>query len=106
MKLIYKNENRALVYSVKNILHFNHIEAEVKNEYGHNIAGGLGLANSLLELWLVNDEEYAAAQAIIASQVNAPSTLPPWTCRHCGEDNGGNFQLCWKCQHPVDEAAS
>ncbi|HHX82249.1 MAG TPA: DUF2007 domain-containing protein [Pseudomonadaceae bacterium] len=103
MKLVYKNENRALVYSVKNILHFNNIESEVKNEYGHSIAGGLGLANSLMELWLVDDGQYDKARAIIAEQVDATTTLSAWTCSRCGEDNGGNFQLCWNCQHPAPD---
>lgn len=23
---------------------------------------------------------------------------PPWTCASCGEENPGNFEVCWKCQ--------
>jgi hypothetical protein len=23
-----------------------------------------------------------------------------WTCRGCGEENPGNFELCWNCQGP------
>lgn len=27
---------------------------------------------------------------------------PPWKCRHCGEENPGNFNECWKCQKMRD----
>jgi len=28
----------------------------------------------------------------------APVTGPAWKCPACGEDNPGNFQVCWKCE--------
>jgi hypothetical protein len=99
MKLIYKNENRAIVYSVKNILKLNNIDSHVKNEYGQTMGGGLGLSNSLLELWLINDHEYEKAKSIIAAQSDKPTNLRPWICDKCGEENEGNFGACWKCQH-------
>jgi hypothetical protein len=27
-----------------------------------------------------------------------PPSPPTWTCRHCHEENPGNFEECWKCQ--------
>jgi len=26
------------------------------------------------------------------------STGPSWKCKHCGEENPGNFDACWKCE--------
>lgn len=99
MKLIYKNENRGIVYSVKNILELNDIDSEIKNEYGHTMGGEFGISNSLLELWLVNDQEYDKAKSIIEEQIDNPADSVPWVCDKCGEENGGNFQVCWKCQN-------
>jgi hypothetical protein len=28
---------------------------------------------------------------------------PAWTCASCGEENPGNFEVCWKCQAPRAE---
>ncbi len=99
MKLVYKDESRALVYSVKNILALNSIESHIKNEYGHTSGGELGLSNSLLELWLLNDQDYDTARSIIETQVVNPVLMEPWTCANCGEENDGAFQLCWSCQN-------
>jgi hypothetical protein len=99
MKLVYRNEDRAIVYSVKNVLELHNIHAQIKNEYGHTMGAEFGLANSLLELWLSNDAEYDRARSIIDTQVVNPPHLQPWVCSQCGETNEGNFQACWKCQH-------
>lgn len=99
MKLIYKNENRAIVYSVKNILELNHIDSQIKNEYGHTSGGELGLPNSLLELWLLNDQDYEKARSIIETQIADPTDTKPWICDKCGEENEGNFEICWNCQN-------
>jgi hypothetical protein len=99
MKLVYKNEDRAIVYSVKNVLELNNIHSEIKNEYGHTMGAEFGLSNSLLELWLSNDLEYDKARSVIETQVINPPNLMPWICAECGESNEGSFQLCWKCQH-------
>ncbi|HUN81568.1 MAG TPA: hypothetical protein VMV81_08690 [Phycisphaerae bacterium] len=29
----------------------------------------------------------------------APKDLPDWKCESCGEENPGNFDICWKCEH-------
>lgn len=99
MKLIYKNEDRAIVYSVKNVLELNNIHSEIRNEYGHTMGAEFGLPNSLLELWLSNDLEYDRATAVIETQVLDPPYQEPWICAKCGESNEGSFQVCWKCQH-------
>lgn len=103
MKLIYRNEDRAIVYSVKNVLELNGIESQVRNEYTHTIGGGLGLDNSLAELWLLQDEEYDRAREVIEKQIIHPPQSSPWTCANCGERNEGNFRICWKCQHEHSE---
>ncbi|WP_456291275.1 DUF7577 domain-containing protein [Photobacterium carnosum] len=27
-----------------------------------------------------------------------------WHCKHCGEVNQGQFELCWQCQHDKEES--
>jgi hypothetical protein len=99
MKLIYKHENRAIVYSIKNILELNEIDTHVKNEYGSPMGAEFGLSNTLLELWLSNEQDYEKALSIIETQTANPTDESPWLCRKCGEENEGNFQVCWKCQN-------
>jgi ribosomal protein L40E len=29
---------------------------------------------------------------------DAVAVLPVWRCTKCGEENPGNFEVCWKCE--------
>lgn len=98
MKLIYKDENMMVIHSVKNILELNDIDCYIKNEHGHTMGAEFGLSNTLLELWLSNSDDYEKASSIIDKQIHATTTESSWTCDSCGEENDGNFGLCWKCQ--------
>lgn len=35
-------------------------------------------------------------------QVRAAGGTRNWTCPHCGEENPGNFELCWNCARAKD----
>ncbi len=98
MKHIYTNESIVLLHSAKNVLALNGIESFVKNE--HTIANGArhGIENIFLELWLVNDQDFDKAEAILEKQVLNPAPAPEWICSECKEPNDGSFDFCWKCQ--------
>ncbi len=65
MKKIYTHENVAVLHSAKNILALDDIESFVKNE--HTIANGArhGIENMFLQLWIINDQDFAKASTII-----------------------------------------
>lgn len=98
MKCIYTHENVVVLHSVKNILALNNIESFVKNEHSIPIGARHGINNIFLELWILNDQDFEKASAIIDREVNNPEVKASWTCSVCGEANEGSFEICWKCQ--------
>ncbi|MFT7470489.1 MAG: hypothetical protein ACI8XU_000378 [Kiritimatiellia bacterium] len=98
MQKIYTHENVVVLHSVKNILARNDIESFVKNE--HTIPNGArhGIANMFLELWIINDQDFAKASLVMEEQLNNPEPSDPWNCPKCDEENDGSFDFCWKCQ--------
>ncbi len=64
MKLVYRQENSILVYSMKNILEQNSIDCFLKNEHGHTMGMEFG-ANNLVELWVSNDKDCEKALLLI-----------------------------------------
>jgi len=99
MKLIYKNENQAVVHSIKNVLELNDIHCFLKNEHSASIGGNLGLSNSFTELWISDDNNYVKALSIIANDAADSDSDNPWVCETCQEENEGNFDICWNCQN-------
>ena len=106
MRLTYKHENRGLVYSVKNILAIHNIDCHIKNDFGNTMGAEFGICNTLLELWVINDGDYERARELIKQELKEPKNLKAWICRNCGEENAGQFALCWSCQSAVVEELS
>jgi hypothetical protein len=98
MKQIYTHDNVVVLHSVKNILAMNDIESFVKNEHGIPNGARHGINNIFHELWILHDHDYDRAVALIDSEIENPAARPSWVCGHCGEENEGTFDVCWKCQ--------
>jgi len=98
MKHIYTHDNIMVLHSVKNILSINNIESVVKNEHTVPVGPQHGINNIFHELWLLNDQDFDKASAIIASELENSDPGKSWICSNCGEENAGNFEVCWKCQ--------
>lgn len=104
MKLIYTHENMMLLHSAKNILERNNIESFFKNEHSSPNGSNLGISNIFQELWIINDEDYLKARAIIDREIVNPEQKANWVCPKCTEENAGSFDFCWNCQtaKPLD----
>lgn len=100
MKSIYTHDNVVVLHSVKNLLALNDIESFVKNEHTIPIGAQHGINNTFFELWIVNDQDFAKASAIIDKEIDHPVFKSPWTCSNCTEKNEGSFETCWKCSTP------
>lgn len=97
MKHIYTHDNVVILHSVKNLLELNNIESFVKNEHTIPIGAQHGISNTFFELWIVNDQDFDRASAIIEKEIEHPVFKSSWICSSCGEKNEGNFEICWKC---------
>lgn len=98
MKRIYTHDNILVLHSVKNVLALNNIDSFVKNEHTIPVGARHGINNTFLELWILNDQDYERASKVIESEIENPEPRNPWVCSHCGEENAGSFEICWKCQ--------
>tara|TARA_R100001039_G_C1845472_1_gene105817 strand:- start:1010 stop:1324 length:315 start_codon:yes stop_codon:yes gene_type:complete len=98
VKHIYTHENIVVLHSVKNVLALNDIDSVVKNEYTIPAGARHGINNIFHELWILHDQDFDRAVAVIDTEIDNPVGKAPWQCEHCQEENEGSFEICWKCQ--------
>jgi len=98
MKKVYSAKDSLMVGHVKNVLATFGIRCVIRNLELSAAAGELSPIDCWPELWVVDDEELAAATAILKKTL-APleSVKKPWRCRGCGEEVEGQFSECWQC---------
>ena len=102
MKKVTSAASLILISHYKNILTSEGISAFLKNEHLGSIMGEVPFQEVWPELWVTNDLDYdRALQLIDAATMAEESPQPPWRCRHCGEENEGQFAQCWSCQKSV-----
>ena len=97
MRRVASNESLAFLGHLRNLLEQSGIECLIKNE---QLSGGLGeipFLECLPELWILRDEQLAAAESLLAEIQQAAATAPAWHCPACGELNEGQFAACWHC---------
>lgn len=99
MKLIYKHDNILVLYSAKNVLALNGIDAFVKSEHISSWGARFGISNIFHELWLQCDQDYGKASTIIENEIESPEPKDSWVCGTCNEENDGSFEVCWNCQN-------
>jgi hypothetical protein len=95
LKRIYSSHNLAAVHHARNLLETAGIGAVVRNEFLSSAMGDLPPAECQAEVWLLNENDLQAAEAVLK---NAFSTqdAEPWKCA-CGEACEGQFTQCWRC---------
>ena len=96
MKKLYSNENRMILYNMKNLLQGQGIETVVVNEFAGGGIGDLPAFDTWPELWVRDDEQFPRAQEIVDG-VEAANDAAPWYCRGCREANDAAFRVCWNC---------
>ena len=101
MKKLTSSESIITINHYKNILAAEGIKSEIRNEFLGSIMGEVPFIETWPELWIVNALEFDRAQQII-EEVEAETPAEPWKCRQCGEENEGQFAVCWKCSTSHD----
>lgn len=66
------------------------------------VAGELTPAIAQPELWVVAEEDHAAAERQVKQELESlrPVSTEPWVCPNCGEHLEAQFEVCWKCGQP------
>lgn len=96
MKKLISLDDRTQLYLLKSILESEDIICFIKNEYPP-AAGELPPISAMPELWIVNNNQYDQAMALIQENLLSPQPSISWTCPQCGEELEGQFTTCWRC---------
>ncbi|HEV7475505.1 MAG TPA: DUF2007 domain-containing protein [Pyrinomonadaceae bacterium] len=83
---------------VKGLFDEAKIPCMIRNEHLSMALGELAPSDCSPEIWIMNDEDYPRAKAIVDALRNAKvATHEAWTCPGCGEAIEGQFTSCWNC---------
>ncbi len=100
MKLLFTSRNVAEINLLRGWLEAEGIPCQTRNEFLSTT--GLML-EYLPELYISNDENFEAAQKVLASYLEPSETeLKDWICPRCGAANEAQFGACWKCDYLID----
>jgi len=98
MKKLYTAQVPLMIDHLKNILESGGIECVVRNTYLGAAMGEIPPIECWPELWVVDDERYEEAQAVLKGALSPVVGLEkPWKCKSCGEMIEGQFTECWNC---------
>lgn len=97
MKKLFVSDDWFSILQVTQVLDANRIPFLVKNEFASGAVGEISPLDALPEVWLLEDDWYARANALIEDLRHLPVESDSWVCDECGEENDGNFKLCWQC---------
>ncbi len=100
---IYHAENAIEAHLLEGLLKGEGIDVELRGELLGGALGELPPTELSVDLWVYNIKRAAAEQVVHHYLSAKKQTLPQWLCRHCGEYNEGQFEICWHCQKESDE---
>jgi len=101
MKKLTSSESLVTIHHWKNMLESEGIACELRNEHLGSVMGEVPFIEVWPQLWIVNDLDYDRAKHLLSADAEQESQTTPWTCRHCGETNEGQFAACWNCTKPT-----
>jgi Putative prokaryotic signal transducing protein len=98
MKKLYSAQDLLMLGHLKSVLEARGIDCVLRNMHLTAAMGELPPIECWPELWVCEDEQYGAAQAVL-TRAFAPlkSVQKSWQCGHCGEVIEGQFLECWNC---------
>ena len=96
MRLAYRAYSLPDAQLIADLLRAVGIQARIFNQNAQSIAGEIPPAAACPQVWVMEDEDVAAARALIHEHQSRPPAGTRY-CARCGEENPGNFLSCWAC---------
>jgi Putative prokaryotic signal transducing protein len=96
VKKIYVASNLPEAYLVRDLLVQSGVAARVLNEHAMGALGELALNATYPQVWITQQHQEQHARSLIAEYEQRTPTQAKF-CGHCGENNPGEFELCWSC---------
>ena len=97
MKRLCKAASLPDAHILRGLLAQEGIQVHVFNENAQSGVGQLPVGEALPELWVDDERHWQRAHDLVRRFEAAPRIDATLRCAGCGEDNPGNFQLCWSC---------
>lgn len=97
MRKIYSAATLPDAHLVRGLLANEGIEARVFNENAQSLMGEIPVHLAWPEVWIVDEADVERARTIIRGIERSPASTRSALCPNCGEENPGNFQVCWNC---------
>ena len=105
MRKVYASDDFLLVGHLRQVLENHHVHCVVRNEHLIGGAGELPPIECWPELWIVDDDQWEKARALVdACLPDRSRQRRPWCCPGCGESLEGQFTECWRCGAPRPDA--
>jgi hypothetical protein len=99
VKKVTSADSLVTINHYKNLLVSEGIPAFLRNEHFGSIMGEVPFQEVWPELWVENDLDYDRARQLIdAAKIAEESPSAAWRCGKCGEENEGQFSVCWNCE--------
>ena len=112
VRVFYSNDT-LMVHEIQDLLMENGIEAVIFDDESYRLSIPSSVAPSAV--WILNNAKKVDALALISGFedkykssddiINNTTQDPSWICGACGEENDGNFYICWNCGKNVDKDA-
>ncbi len=97
LKKIYTAQNLQEASVIKDELALEGIDCKIQGFNLDALKGRLPAADSLPTVWVEETQVEKALQTLDLLKKQQESEYTPWVCKNCGEDNEGQFAVCWKC---------
>ncbi|HVK57133.1 MAG TPA: DUF2007 domain-containing protein [Burkholderiales bacterium] len=97
MRKVYTAGNLPEAHLILHLLRNQGIDARVFNENACSVFGELPLSASLPEVWVTDVAYEARAIQMIDTFRQQAASGVVHLCTECGEQNPGEFEICWKC---------
>jgi hypothetical protein len=100
---LYAAENLQAAYLIQQQLTQAGIPCQILNEYAQGGVGELSFTQAYPEIWLDDTRHIEQARQIIARFEQGDKNVANRPCPHCHEPNPATFEVCWRCQTPLEE---
>ncbi len=98
MKRIYSEPSPIFIHQIKELLEDKGIKTILKNELLSGGVGELPPTEVWPELWVLENDDEEPAKSLVEAFVQSTKTqAKEWQCNNCGEQVGGQFNICWNC---------
>ena len=98
MLVVYRAENLTNAALLQQFLEERGLRCGLRNALLQGALGELPLTLQP-EVFVYDDADFEKARRCVAEfEAKSSARQDPIVCPRCGEENPGNFELCWKCR--------